>query len=124
MRYKILVIDDEPEIVQLEKNRLEKNHYEVISASDGVEGIVKARDEKPDLIVLDVLMPNLDGYSFVKELKTDPDIKRIPVIVLTSRDQLRQLFEIEGLTQDNFMIKPFNGEELVHRVKKILLQAN
>lgn len=120
MGYKILVVDDEPEIVRLEKNRLEMNSYEVITASDGVEAFIKARDQKPDLIVLDVLMPNLDGYTFVRELRRDPEVRLIPIIVLTSRDQLKKLFEIEGIQQENYLIKPFDGEELIHKVEMIL----
>ena len=120
MSYKILIIDDEDELIKLEKKRLEKNHYDVITASDGVEGIAKAREFKPDLIVLDVMMPNLDGYSFVQELKRDPEIHSIPILVVSAREQLKDIFAIEGIIKDHYLVKPFDGEALIEKVEKIL----
>lgn len=120
MSYKILAIDDEDELTQMVKSRLEASHYEVITASDGVEGMVKARDEKPDLIILDVVMPNLDGYTFIRELKQDREIKSIPIIVLTSRDHLQDLLALEGIDHDHYLLKPFEGEVLLEKISKIL----
>ncbi len=80
----ILVVDDESQVIELMKNRLEANHYNVISASDGAEGIKKAQQEKPDLILMDILMPNLSGGEAVKILQANPATKRIPVIFFTA----------------------------------------
>ncbi len=120
MLRKILIIDDEADLRDFEKHRLEMQHYEVITASDGVEGLVMAKDAKPDLIVLDIVMPNLDGYSFLRELKIDPEIKMIPILILTSHDQMRDLLKLEGIHEENYLIKPFDGSKLVNRIEKIL----
>ena len=120
MAQKILVIDDNPDILDLEKNRFESERFDVITASDAIEGMVKTKNQKPDLIILDVILPNLDGYTFLRQLKVDPEIKRIPVIVLTSRGQLKDLFKIEGVHDEDFLVKPFDGQELVNRVHQML----
>ena len=123
MNSKILIIEDEADLLEMEKHRLELGHYEVITATDGVEGLYKARIGKPDLIVLDVLLPHLDGYSLLRELKQDPAMSAIPVIVLTTRDQLRNLFEMEGISSENYLIKPFDGKKLVNRIETLLAQS-
>src|SRR3989338_1841917 len=97
MNKKILVIDDEPEMTELLKSRLESQSYEIITAHDGEEGLEKARYEKPDLIILDVLMPKMDGYTFVRELKVEEATKGIPVIVLTAKRRMQDLFKLEGI---------------------------
>lgn len=115
---KILVIDDEPELVKMVKMRLEANNYEVITALDGQEGLEKTRSEKPDLILLDILMPNKDGYTFVKEVKVDESIKHIPIIVLTAKPGMKDLFGIEGIK--DYIVKPFEDKELLEKIKKRL----
>jgi len=116
---KILVIDDEPELVKALKIRLETKGYEVITAFNGEEGMKKVQEEKSHLIILDVQMPAMDGYRFVRELK-----KRLdpipPIIVLTAKDKLQDLFELEGVT--DYIIKPFEHQELLDRVSKLLGQ--
>ena len=119
MTRKILIIDDNRDIVQLEKNRLEANHYEIITATDGVEGMVYARTLKPDLILLDIIMPNLDGYTLYRQLKNDPDTKSIPVIVATTRSQIKQMFKVEGFDEEFFLAKPFSMDELLGKIEKI-----
>jgi len=118
MSKRILVVDDEPDIVEVVRLRLEANNYEVIAAYDGEEGLRKARNEQPDLIILDILMPEMDGYTFVRELKADESIKDIPIVVLTAKDKMRDLFAIEGIK--DYIVKPFKGEELVKIIGKYL----
>ena len=115
---KILIIDDEPNILLLVKNRLEANTYEVITAKDGEEGLKKVLDEKPDLVIVDVMMPKLNGYDFVKKVKYNRETENIPIIVLSAQGKLKDLFDIEGL---DFIDKPFDPEELLGKVKKHLL---
>jgi len=103
---KILIIDDEPNIVLLIKTRLELNQYKAIKAYDGEEGLMQARREKPDLIIVDVMMPKIGGYDFVKHVKGDENIKHIPIIVLTAKEQMRDLFEAEGVLTN--LIMPMN----------------
>ena len=115
---KILVIDDEQDMLAILKYSLEAEHFEVITATDGIEGMVKAMDEHPDVIILDVLMHNLDGCSFIQEFKKRSGVKSIPVIVLTAMKHLRKNFKEEGV--ENFFEKPFHTYEIVNRVKALV----
>jgi DNA-binding response OmpR family regulator len=115
---KILMIDDDPEIVELVKSRLEANHYEVVSANDGEEGLRKVQENDINLVIVDVAMPKMDGYTFVLELKRVDALKDLPVIMLTAKDMMKPLFQVEGVK--NYFIKPFVPEELLGRLKDIL----
>ena len=84
MAKKILLVDDDPDLVNAARMILEAKNFEVAAAYGGVEGLQKARTENPDLIVLDVMMPDKDGYAVCKELKSDPQLSRIPVLLLTA----------------------------------------
>ncbi len=115
---KILVIDDDPQIVDLIKSRLKANNYEVITALDGKEGLEKTKEEFPHLIILDIAMPRMDGYTFVLELRKDEKLKGLPVIILTAKDKMKELFGMEGLS--HYLIKPFIAYELLKKVKELL----
>ncbi len=115
---KILVIDDDFSMVAALQVRLEANGYLVISAPDGEQGLQKAENEKPDLILLDVVMPNMDGYTFVKELRRQPTASQIPVIILSGRDKMKDLFELEGI--NDFLLKPYQSESLLKKIKELL----
>lgn len=120
MARKILVIDDEPELVKAITVRFEASGYEVIPAFDGLEGIIKARELKPDLVLLDIIMPGMDGYEVCKRLKTDPDTKDIPVLILTASGQ-RDLEQKCTLAGGNVVImKPFETDDLLESVNKFL----
>lgn len=112
---KILVVDDEPGFVEMLKSKLELDDYEVLTAFDGEEGLEKAKTEKPDLIILDILMPRKDGWTFVREMKTYDSIKNIPVIVLTAKEQFEDEFKLEGIT--DYLVKPFEVEALLYKIK-------
>lgn len=118
MSKKILVVDDEPVIVKVVKSRLEANDYEVITAYNGEEALEKTEREMPDLIILDILMPNMNGYEFAKRVETNKSTKHIPIIVLTAKDKIPNLFEIEGIK--DHILKPFKAEDLLRRVEKYL----
>ena len=115
---KILVIDDDAFMVAALEARLEANGYSVVSASDGEEGLQKAEDERPDLIVLDVVMPTMDGYTFIRELRKNSIIKQIPVIVLSGKDKLKDLFELEGI--NDFLLKPYQASDLLKKIEELL----
>lgn len=115
---KILIIDDEPEMVELMKIRLEANKFDVITASEGSEGLEKLRKEKPDLVLLDIMMPNMDGYLFAREVKKDPAIAGVPIIVVTAKPGMKYLFEAEGIK--DYMVKPFESKELLDKINKYL----
>ena len=122
---KILLIDDDPDFVEATKIVLENKPYEVIIAYDGNEGITKAKKEKPDLIILDIIMPVKDGFVAAEELKKDPELKKIPVIMLTSFSEKvseTPLSRGQGLMLDteDYIDKPVTPRELLNRVEKLL----
>jgi two-component system alkaline phosphatase synthesis response regulator PhoP len=117
---KILVVDDEIYIVHILDFSLGMEGYEVVTALDGEQALEKARSEKPDLIVLDIMMPKLDGYETCKRLKADPETKDVPVILLSAKgrnvDQ-KVGFEVGA---DDYITKPFSPRKLVERINAIL----
>ena len=122
---KILLVDDDEDFVEATKLVLESKPYEVIVANDGDEGLAKARKEKPDLIILDVIMPVKDGFSAAEQLKKDPELKKIPVIMLTSfsvKGGETSLSVSQGLTLDteDYVDKPVSPQELLKRVERLL----
>lgn len=115
---KILIIDDEPDFAELFKKRLEANGYEVFIAVNGNEGLKKMRAEKPDVVLLDILMPEKDGYTMLKEAKRDSFISHIPVIVVTAKPFMQDLFDLEGV--HDYLVKPIDDDELLLRIKLTL----
>jgi len=118
MKKKILVVDDSLDILDIIRTLLESSDYEVITASDGEQGMEKTKSTKPDLIILDVMMPKMDGYTFIKTKKCDQDIKDIPVIILTGKSEMADLFMVEGV--GDYLIKPFDHKVLLGLVAKHL----
>lgn len=118
MPKKVLVIDDDPTLVKVVKPFLESQDYSVQIAIDGEMGIKEVKKQAPDLIVLDVQMPKMNGYTFVFELKTIPNIKNIPIIVLTAKEGMAEIFKIEGVKE--YILKPFKPEVLLTAINKYL----
>lgn len=115
--YKILVVDDEVDIVDFIEDYLTGEGYEVIKAYNGVEALDKTRQDLPDLVVLDIMLPGLDGFEVCKQMRTE---STVPILMLTAKDT--DVDRIVGLEigADDYMPKPFNPRELVARVKAIL----
>ncbi len=113
---KILVVDDSPTERHVLVELLTKNGYQVVTAENGEEGIEKAKSELPDLILMDVVMPGLNGYQATRTLTRDEATKNIPVIVCTSKGQ--ETDKIWGLRQgaQDYMVKPIKGEELLAKI--------
>jgi two-component system alkaline phosphatase synthesis response regulator PhoP len=117
MAKKILVIDDEPQIVEICRDYIKAAGYEVSSASNGSEGLLKTRQEKPDLIVLDLMMPEMDGFEFCRVIRRENDV---PIIILTARvEETDKLIGLE-LGADDYITKPFSPRELVARIRVVL----
>ncbi|MBL8064461.1 MAG: response regulator [Chthonomonadaceae bacterium] len=119
MPLKILVCDDERHIVRLIQVNLEKQGWQVVTAYDGKEGLEKVRSEKPDLCVLDVMMPYMDGFEVLKAIRREPETDSLPVIMLTAKAQDKDVFEGYHYGADMYLTKPFNPAELVSFVKRI-----
>lgn len=118
MPKKILIVDDEPDVVEMVRARLESDNYEVVVAFNGEEGLKKVDSEKPDLIILDISMPHMDGYTFVREFKKTTNLNVSSIIILTAKEKMKDLFEIEGV--GDYIVKPYEGEELLRKVRKHL----
>lgn len=125
---KILLVDDDLDFVAATKTVLESKPYKVSVAYEGEEGLKKAREEKPDLIILDIIMPVKDGFTACEHLKRDPELSKIPVLMLTSLSQ--RIGEVslsvsQGLTleAEDYIDKPVSPEELLKRVEKLLKMA-
>lgn len=120
MSKKILVVDDEKDIVEILQEILRHEGYDVITASDGNEGLKKASENKPDLIVADVMMPHMDGYELVKRLKEDPGTTNIPVVFLTAKDQATDRYKGLSLGVAAYIVKLFDLDELREVVREVL----
>jgi two-component system alkaline phosphatase synthesis response regulator PhoP len=125
---KILIVDDDPDLVEAVTMILESKDYDVIAAYGGIEGLEKAKTEKPDLIVLDVMMPDKDGYAVCKELKADPKCNKIPILLLTavvSKIPTTRYTQQMGLETeaDDYIDKPVEPAELVKRIEVLLGKA-
>jgi two-component system alkaline phosphatase synthesis response regulator PhoP len=128
MAKKILLVDDDPDMVDAVRAILESKRYEVAAAYGGMEGLEKARTENPDLIVLDVMMPDRDGYEVCKELKADPELSNIPVLLLTavvSHIPTTRYTQQMGLETeaDDYIDKPVEPKELVRRIETLLAKG-
>ncbi|MBA4386996.1 MAG: two-component system response regulator [Verrucomicrobia bacterium] len=119
---KILVVEDEPQIRLGLKMRLERNGYEIVEAEDGVAGLSMARTEKPDLIILDIMLPKMDGYQMARMLKFDEKFKSIPIVMLTARSQQTDRDTGQAVGADAYLTKPFKSEELLAAIAKLLPQ--
>jgi len=120
VKQKILVVDDEPEAVELVEFNLKQAGYAVSTAADGAEALKKARAQTPDLIVLDVMLPEMDGFEICKSLRLDAATANVPIIMLTAKAaEIDRVLGLE-LGADDYLTKPFSPRELMLRVKKIL----
>ncbi|HAH52211.1 MAG TPA: DNA-binding response regulator [Balneola sp.] len=116
----ILVVDDEIDLLDLIEYNLRKEGFNVLKAENGEEGIKVAKEENPDLVLLDIMMPKMDGMQAVEEMRKDDALKKIPVIFLTARSDEKT--EVEGLNKggDDFITKPISTTKLISRIKAVL----
>lgn len=117
---RVLIVDDEPDVVESVKFSLELENIECLEAYDGEEALSKAKKEKPDLIILDIMLPKINGYKVSRLLKFDEAYKNIPIIMLTARAQEKDKQLGEDTGADEYVTKPFEMDELIKLVKKYL----
>jgi OmpR family response regulator RpaB len=130
-RVKILVVDDDPDIIRATTRVLESRSYQVVTAQNGEECLERIREEEPDLIILDLLMPKLDGFGVCRELRENveyADYSGIPILIATAvrEEASRRRYELEmgiDLNVDDYVEKPTRPLDLLHRVEKLLLKA-
>jgi DNA-binding response OmpR family regulator len=123
-KYKILVIDDEPAVVELLKYCLEKHGYKAITAKSGAEGLKKANSQKPDLILLDIIMPEMDGFTVLRQLRAENSTCKLPIILLTAKSEINDVFEAEKYRATDYVIKPVELSELLKLLEKYLAIFN
>ena len=122
-RARVLVVDDEPDLVRILQFGLKAAGYEVESAYDGQEGLKKAREMKPDIILLDLMLPKLDGYKVCRLLKFDERYKHIPIMILSARTQEGDQTLAHELRANRFMTKPYDFQEILGHIQALLKAA-
>ena len=121
---KILIIDDDTAILELIKVNLELLGHEAITASDGVKGFALARQELPDLIILDVMMPDVDGLTVANRIRNNPSTKDIPILMLTALSMIQDKTKGFDAGVEDYLVKPFDLDELKLRVRALLRRVN
>ncbi|MDP2921874.1 MAG: response regulator [Candidatus Omnitrophota bacterium] len=119
---KILIVDDEEDILKVLKFRLEANNYEVIVSSDGQDGLDKARSGNPDLMILDLMLPKIDGYKVCRMLKFDKKYSAVPIIMFTAKAQKKDEELGMEMGADAYITKPFEPEALLSKIVELLGQ--
>ncbi len=120
MAYKILVVDDEPSIVRLMEFILARQGHEMLVAVNGEEALEKVRAAQPDLVLLDIMMPRIDGYEVARALRADPETARMPIIMLSAKAQEEDIQKGMDVGVNKYITKPFSPEHLVHVVADYL----
>ncbi len=120
MAKKILVVDDDPDLLHILETRFKAAGYQTVTASSGRDAFEKAQKETPDLIVLDIVMPGIDGFQTLTQLKSSPKTSEIPVIILTARGQTDDADEAMKLGATAYMTKPFESKELLAKIQEVL----
>ena len=120
---KILVVEDEPHIIKLISFILKSSGYDVIEAEIGAAGLKKAKTEKPDMIILDVMMPKMDGFEVAKKLKADPATRNIPILMLSSKAQFEDKMKGIDSGATDYITKPFDKQELLEKVRECLEES-
>ena len=116
----ILVVDDDPLIRKLVRFNFQVNGFTVISASDGAEGLDRAREDRPDAVILDIMMPGMDGLDVLRALKADPSTAGIPVVLLSAKVQPADVTAGRNAGADDYISKPFDPQHLTQRVEELI----
>ncbi len=116
---RVLIAEDEPHIVESLSFVLQRSGYEVSSVLDGESAMTRLRSDPPDMVILDVMLPKLNGFEVLKRLKSDPALRSIPVIILTAKGQSQDRRMAEEIGVDGFMTKPFSNREIVDEVRRL-----
>jgi CheY-like chemotaxis protein len=120
MPFRILVVDDEPTLVRLMEFILAKHGHKMLVATNGAEALDVIRNERPDLILLDIMMPRIDGYEVAKTVRADPELCTIPIVMLSAKAQDQDIRRGLEVGVDEYITKPFAPEQLVHIVNEYL----
>ena len=119
-KHRILICDDDPLLIELMSFRLQAKGFDVITATDGEEALAKVASDQPSLVVLDAMMPRLDGFEVLSRMKSNAGVAHIPVIMLTARKGEKDIVSALERGADDYLVKPFIPEELLARLSKLL----
>lgn len=120
-KFQILIVEDEAEAIEFVRVVLEREGYKVLSADNGVRGLEVMKQEKPDLVLLDLMMPNFNGWDVYRAIKADNGLAKIPVIVLTAKPQgIDKEFGLQEANVDDYIIKPFHPRDLLKSIERVL----
>ncbi len=119
-RKKILLVDDSQTVLMMEQMILKKGAYDIVTARDGKEGIAKAVEVKPDLILMDIVMPNMNGFEAVKQLRQQEETKTIPILMVTTRGEAESMETGYESGCSDYVTKPINSVELLTKIKNFL----
>ena len=118
---RVVCIEDEPEMIDLVRLILGRKGFEVIGAAGGIEGLEKVKRERPDIVLLDLMMPDMDGWEVYQQIKADPELCDIPIVVVTAKAQsIDKVLGLHIAKVDDYITKPFGPQELLESVEKIL----
>lgn len=120
---RLLIVDDEPDLAEMVKFRLEANGYEILLASDGQQALEVARKEKPDLIILDLMLPKMDGYKVCGLLKKDARYSGIPIIIFSAKAQEDNIKLCQEMGADAYIVKPFEPQVLLDKIKELTARS-
>ena len=117
---RMLIIDDSPTIVALLRKFLQQNGYQTLEAGDAEKGVEVARAERPDMIFLDIVLPGMNGFAALRQLRRDPVTREIPIIMISGNEQATEQFYAQRIGADDFMKKPFSRSEVFARIERLL----
>jgi DNA-binding response OmpR family regulator len=117
---RMLIIDDSPTIVALLRKFLQQNGYQTLEAGDAEKGVEIARAERPDMIFLDIVLPGMNGFAALRQLRRDPVTREIPIIMISGNEQATEQFYAQRIGADDFMKKPFSRSEVFARIERLL----
>lgn len=120
MKGKVIIIDDNPAIVEMLQRKLEKEEYEVVGCVESVKAVDVCMQQKPDIVVLDILMPGKSGWDIMQELKSDPATESIPVIISTVKNRPEDMDKGEELQAADYIAKPYVFSDLLDKIQRIL----
>lgn len=120
IKYKILVVDDEPDIIEITRFRLAKEGYEIATASDGEEALLKVKEENPDVILLDLMMPKLNGFEVLEKIRKDFTDKWRPVIIISAQGDLESTKKCYNMDADHYLTKPCGFEHIIRGIKTMI----
>ena len=118
---RVVCIEDEPEMIDLVRLILGRKGFDVIGANGGIEGLETVKREKPDIVLLDLMMPDMDGWEVYQQIKADPELREIPIVVVTAKAQsIDKVLGLHIAKVDDYITKPFGPQELLESVEKLL----